>query len=110
MSLDFWRTLTLGSVAVGQTAFTLLYFTYPWWKSFLGRALFFKAVALAVLVDAYMLFRVLPFNNADRVFVTLYAFLAFGVWFQFFAFLKVKLQHRDSRVSGNARSDSEVER
>lgn len=102
MSLDFWRTVMLGSVALGQTLFVVLYMTYPFWKSFLGRALFFKAIALAILVDMYMYFRLFPFENADVVFVGLYGLLAFGVWFQFFAFLRIRVLHRQGRaVSGN---------
>lgn len=100
-NIDFWRTAALGSVALGQSAFVVLYFTFPWWKSFLGRGLFFKAIALAVLVDTYMLFRIFQFAYADIVFTTLYWVLACGVWFQFFAFLRVKLSHRERFVSGN---------
>jgi len=101
MSIDAWRTVTLGAVAIGQTSFVVLYLTYPWWNGFLGRALFFKAVALAVLVDSYMYFRLFPFNHANVVFVCLYGLLALGVWFQCLAFLRVRIQHRQSAVSRN---------
>lgn len=101
MNIDTWRTIALGIVAVGQTLFVALYLTYPWWKSFLGRALFFKAVSLCILVDSYMLTRVFDFENYDVVFVWLYLLLGAGVWFQFAAFLRVRLQHRQNAVSGN---------
>lgn len=99
--LDTWRTITLGTVALGQTAFVLLYATFPWWKKFLGRALFFKALTLAILVDAYMITRMIPWDHYDVLFVVLYAFFAIGVWFQFAAFLRVRVQHRQNQVSGN---------
>lgn len=105
--LDTWRTITLGIVALGQTAFVLLYATFPWWRSFLGRALFFKAFTLAVLVDAFMVTRIVSWGHYDVLFVVLYGFFAIGVWFQFSAFLRVRLQHRQDQVSGNEVSDGE---
>lgn len=104
MTIDSWRTLLLGAVAIGQTLFVSLYATFPWWRSFLGKALFFKALALGILVDMYMIYRLFPFPHADVVFVVLYAMLAAGVWFQFFAFLRVRLEHREAQtVSGNGK-------
>lgn len=96
--IEFWRTFNLGAVAVGQTAFVLLYCTFPWWKRPLGRALFFKAVALAVVVDAFMIYRIAPFPHADVFFVGLYGVLALGVWAQFGGFLRVKLRHREDQA------------
>jgi len=88
--LDFWRGVTLGSAALGQTCFVVLYMTFPWWRSFLGRALFYKATILAVLADLAFSARVFGFKNMDVVFVVVYGLLASGIWFQFFAFLRVK--------------------
>lgn len=37
--------------AVCQTLFVALYLSRPWWRLFVGRALFTKSLALAVLFD-----------------------------------------------------------
>jgi len=101
MSIDFWRTTGLLTAATGQTAFVILYATFPWWKKFLGRALFFKAVALGTLADVAILGRIFDWKYEDQTFVILYWLLALGVWAQFLAFLRVRLQHRQQQVSGN---------
>lgn len=88
--VDMWRTLTLGLAALGQVAFATLYMTFPWWKTFLGRALFYKAVMLAVLVTMGWTSRTFGFGRTDLVFVPLYGLLAIGIWWQFIAFLRVK--------------------
>lgn len=96
MSIDFWRTTALASAAIGQTLFVLLYMTFPWWKNFLGRALFFKALALGLLTDVAICGRVWDWDTEEQTFVTLYCVLAIGIWFQFFAFLRVRLRHRQA--------------
>lgn len=101
MGIDFWRTAGIIFTAVGQTAFVLSYLLWPWWKNFLGRALFFKAIAFAVLVDVAVIGRMIDWRYEDATFVALYWVLGFGVWFQFFSFLRVRLQHRQGAVSGN---------
>lgn len=98
-SIEFWRTSGIIVTAIGQTAFVALYITWPWWTRFLGRALFFKALAFALLVDIAVCGRIWDWAHEDATFVVLYWLLGLGVWVQFFAFLKIKLQHRD--VSGN---------
>lgn len=99
MDINTWRTVLLGFVALGQTAFVVLYFTFPWQKSFLGRALFFKAVSLAILTDAFIVTRTFPLGNTDLMFILLYALLALGVWAQFFAFLKVRAEGHQNEPS-----------
>lgn len=100
-SIEFWRTAGIIFTAVGQTAFVILYLLWPWWKNFLGRALFFKAVAFALLVDVAVVGRVVDWKYEEQTFVFLYWVLGIGVWFQFFAFLRVRVQHREAAVSGN---------
>lgn len=95
---DTWRTLTLGGVATGQIAFCLLYATFPWYKSFLGRALFFKALVLALITGTYLLTRLLGWTNINETFIILYGLLAVGVWVQFFAFLKVRREGKAERA------------
>lgn len=96
LDYNFWRTAMLLGVAVGQTLFVILYATFPWYKTFLGRALFVKALTLAAITDVFIASRIWEFGSADEVFIILYFLLGFGVWFQFFAFLKVR---HDSRKS-----------
>lgn len=100
MTLETARTAGLVAMAVGQTAFMLLYLFWPWWTTFLGRALFFKAAAFAILLDVALTGRLLGWQYKDEVFVTLYWILAIAIWAQFFAFLRVKVEHREG-VSGN---------
>lgn len=100
MTIEFWRTLALGSAAVGQTAFVLLYSTFPWWRSFLGRALFYKACTLCVILDVFIVARLLDFGRLDVVFIIMYVALSLGIWFQFFAFLYVKRKGMSSGYKG----------
>lgn len=102
MGIDFWRTAALLAAAIGQTAFVVLYAFFPWWEKFLGRALFFKAFALGLLADVAIFGRLTDWRYEDETFVAMYALLALGIWVQFFAFLRVRLAHRQaSVVSGN---------
>lgn len=101
MNVEFWRTAGIIAAAVGQTVFALLYLTYPWWKTFLGRALFFKAGALCILMDVAVFGRIYDWPAEDLTFVFLYWVLTIGVWFQFAAFLRVRLHQQPEAVSGN---------
>lgn len=105
--IDTWRTGTLISMAVGQTAFAILYLTFPWWKTFLGRGLFYKAVMFAVLLDLALLARVFDLLQNDILFVILYIGLSIGIWWQFFAFLRVKRSGLAERGVSASTSDSE---
>lgn len=119
--IDLWRTLALFVVAVGQTCFVLLYTTFPWYKSFVGRALFYKALMLALITDTFIVVRFFGFENTDVLFLSLYSMLGIGVWWQFFAFLSVRRAgkqnqrnpnspHKSAVVSGNAMlSDRQAE-
>ena len=99
MDHDFWRTVTLGSAAIGQTVFVVLYFSFPWWKSFLGRALFYKGLILGAILDVFVVARIWPeFGAWDEIFIGLYAALAIGIWWQTAAFLVVKLKGRSGSM------------
>lgn len=87
---EFWRTLLLGVAGVGQTLFVILYMTFSWWQSFLGRALFYKSLILCITLDVGVLARILGLTDLDWFFVVLYACFALGIWWQFLAFLRVK--------------------
>ena len=100
--LDFWRTVALAFAAAGQTVFVLLYlFGFPWWKTFLGRALFGKALVLASVMDFFIIGRWLGFGTNDAAYLTLYTLLGVAVWSQTGAFLRVRLAGRQDSVSGN---------
>lgn len=100
MDIDNTRTLALGVMALGQTLFAAIYITFPWWRTFLGRALFYKAMAFALILDVFMLNRVWEIPHKDVVFVVLYFVLASGIWFQFFVFLHVMLTNKRSEWNG----------
>lgn len=102
LDLNTWRTVGLVAAALGQTAFVLLYFFYPWWQSFLGRALFGKSIALVLIIDFAALSRVFEFGHADLYFAIMYTVLAVGVWFQFIAFVRTLMTSGQGGVSGNA--------
>lgn len=97
--IEYWRTVALTSVAIGQTVFVLLYMTFPWFKTFLGKALFYKAAVLAVLVDVGLFARLNPDAPAwNLTFTLLYTLLGVGVWVQFFAFLQIRTEDRGSHA------------
>ncbi len=99
--IEFWRTVALAFAAVGQTLFVLLYLTFPWYATFMGKALFAKAFALLLITDLAALARVFDFLSNDALFVFLYGVLATTVWGQFIAFLIVKVESHRTKVSGN---------
>ena len=99
---NFWRTFAIITAAVGQTAFIMLYFFFPWYESFLGRSLFGKSVALAVIMDFAAMSRIFDFGSNDLAFTIMYLAVAVGVWWQFSSFVRVALADRKDEVSGNA--------
>lgn len=66
---------------IGQTGYVLLYALAPWWRDVVGRALFVKGLALALILDVGVasFYVTIP----RWVFVTLYWFIAAAVWQQF---------------------------
>lgn len=99
--IDFWRTVNITIAALGQSLFVVLYSTFPWWRNFLGKALFFKASAFALLVDVAVAGRIWDWPHEDETFVILYGLLGLGIWVQLIAFLRVRLEGRADSVSGN---------
>ena len=90
MNNENLRFTALCLMAVGQTAFAMLYVTFPWWRSLLGRALFSKALSLMVLLDFYIIARLLDLRDVDWVYTVLYFALSLTIWGQFLAFVMVK--------------------
>lgn len=89
-SIEFWRTVGIALATAGQVLFTLIYLTWRWRETFLGKALFFKACAFSVVLAVAFLSRVSDFPHEDEIFVAMYYLLALGVWVQFIAFLRVR--------------------
>lgn len=98
--MNFWRTVTIITAAIGQTLFVALYLTWPWWKEFLGRALFTKAVSLGALLDVAVIGRLTDWPKEDFTFVTLYGLVALGIWIQLIAFLRVRMSSTSGRGVG----------
>lgn len=90
LDLDFWRTTGLGLAVLGQFGFIMLYATFPWWRTFLGKALFFKAIALGAICLVAFLSRLGVLAYESEVFTAMYWLLAVGVWAQFLAFMCTK--------------------
>lgn len=107
--LDFWRTAGIVAAGLGQTLFVLLYLTFPWWRNFLGRALFGKAVAFALLVDVAVAGRIWDWPGENTYFVVLYWVLTIGIWWQLIAFLRVRLAGNHDRVSGNPSATADAD-
>lgn len=93
MDLDWWRTATIATAAVGQTLFVLLYATFPWYRTFLGRALFIKALTFVLLIDVAVAGRVWDWKYEEAWIVVLYGLTAFGIWAQLIAFIRQKTAH-----------------
>lgn len=86
--LELWRTILIVFAAVGQTLFVSFYLTLPWWRTFLGRALFVKATSLVLLLDIAVVGRTIDWTHEDLTFVILYGLMGLGIWTQLVAFVK----------------------
>jgi hypothetical protein len=90
----FWYQLALWSVAIPATFFPFLYTAwFKWWESTLGRALFIKSTALAVIVDITLLGAVWGLFYPWLTISLLYG-LAAAVVYQQYAMLRVKMSDR----------------
>lgn len=99
--LGFWNMAGVVLAATGQTLFVLLYLTFPWWRNFLGRALFGKALVLAIVLDLVIVGRLFDWPHERLHFVILTWVLVIGIWAQTIAFFRVRLAGRQNVVSGN---------
>jgi hypothetical protein len=91
---EFWYHVSLWTVAVPATIFPLLYTVwFKWWESTLGRALFSKSTALAVIVDLTLLGAVWHLFYPWLTIGLLYV-LAVAILYQQYAMLRVKMGER----------------
>lgn len=82
-SLLDWSVRLLHISAVGQTLFVLIWMTLPWFKSWVGRALMVKSLALMALLDEALLFYYLPPVPHEALLgVLIFALVCLGIWSQ----------------------------
>ena len=88
LDLGIWLTVIAASV---QTVFVITYATRPWWKHYVGRALFLKSLSLAVALWISATNSVLdPYKHQLEVTVFALAFVAIAITYQTVAlFLEV---------------------
>lgn len=83
--------------APAQTAFVLVYgLTSPWWQSLVGRALFTKALGLALLIDLSLAYQLLgdDYWLRDAVRLSIYSLIAVGAYLQLAALVQEKFASR----------------
>lgn len=86
MSILDWFKVIAVFASVGQTLFVLLYLTFPWYQTFLGKALFIKALTLSLLLNMSLAGTFWDWPHEDIWLVSLYGLTAFGIWAQLTAF------------------------
>lgn len=109
MSADTAAILLIVAAAPAQTLFAIIYgFGSPWWRSLIGRALFTKALALALLIDISLLYNWLGDDYAlrDLVRLSVYSLIVAGAWMQLVALLKEKIQGRRDDADRFSRPDA----
>lgn len=106
-SLEELRVAFFALAAVLQTLFVILYLTFPWYSTFLGRALFGKALVLAVTLDILILGRIFDIPRLDAIFTALSFGLVVGIFAQLVAFFRVRIENRQDSVSGNSPTHEE---
>lgn len=76
---------------IGQGAFVTMYATFPWWKSKLGRVLFFSEVALAAALAAALI-RTGLVDSVIGYKISTVIFVIFGVsvWTQALALAQIR--------------------
>lgn len=94
MTLEEWRTATITTACIGQLFFVLFYCTLPWWRTFLGRTLFGKAVVFSVLLDTGVAARLWDWPGKHVTIVVLYGCVAVGIWAELIAFIRTSRNHR----------------
>lgn len=85
-SLETWYAIIVVGSTVGQTLFVLLYLTFPWYQTFLGKALFIKGVTLMVMLDIVLARAIWGVPRSESVVVIAFGLTGLGIWAQFVAF------------------------
>lgn len=109
-NMIFWYKVALWSVAIPATIFPILYTVwFRWWESTLGRALFIKSTALAIIIDLTLIGGVWGLFYPWLSIILLYG-LAVAILYQQYAMLRVKMgkRHDLDGVPERHVSDEEV--
>lgn len=93
--LEMWRRAIIVIAATGQTLFVLLYVTFPWYRTFLGKALFIKATTFMLLLNTAAAGFIWNWPHEEIWMVTLYGLTTFGIWAQFTAFFVQRFGNGD---------------
>lgn len=79
--------VALWVAAVVQTCFVLIYGVSPWWRHFVGRALFIKSASLAIILWLTVVNHYLVYDYQLQVSVIATWVVALGICFQFAALM-----------------------
>lgn len=103
MNTDLVALVLICAAAPAQTVFVLVYgLGSPWFRSVVGRALFTKALGLALLIDISIAYQFLGDDYALREVVRLSVFtlIAVGAWLQLGALVYERRRRGRDRFSG----------
>lgn len=95
MSADTAALAIIGLIALPINLFTVLYaFTTPWWREWIGRALFVSSLGLMLLVDIALAYNWLgdDYPGRDIVRLAVYSIICVGAWFKLIALFVAKRQ------------------
>lgn len=67
---------------VGQTVFIAMYATVPWWRNYIGQALFLKSLSFWLLTLAASFGVAFNYKYEDEVLIALYWVVAATAWYQ----------------------------
>lgn len=92
-----WRLVHIS--ALGQTAFVILWALLPWYRTWVGRALMSKSLALAIYLDFVVVVDHWgPFGGQQTLAVVLFGLITLGIWTQLgviaFEVVRAWLVHR----------------
>lgn len=105
-----WYKIAMTAVAVPATIYPFLYTAwFKWWDSMLGRALFTKSVALAIVIDLSLAGVVWQWYY-PKLSIGLLFLLAVALVFQQYAMLRVKLSSSKHGLAGVSERDDEQNR
>lgn len=105
--LTHWSYLILHVSAVGQTLFVLIWVTLPFYRSWIGRALFVKSVSLAIYLDfAEVVYWWGPLPDQLLLGVLLFGLIAVGIWSQVVAIVHEVWRGYRARREETDRADS----
>lgn len=95
---EFWRRAALLFATVGQCLFITLYLFFPWWKTYLGRALFVKASTLGALLVTITIGITVDWRYEEAMRAFLNVAVALAIWGQVIAFFRVRAQGRQDNL------------